>query len=120
MKNSIEIKSTTTPEIFEIQRHFACKTPSIVYYITCKKCNIQYVGQTDNTIKERLYGHLAGIRAKNTFKPNARHFGTEHDVTNITITIIQNKERNLNKMLRTEELWRKKLNSKTPDGLNFI
>ena len=78
------------------------------------------MGQTGNTIKERLYGHMADIRAKNTFKPIARHFGTEHDVTDITISIIQNTERNLNKRLRTEELWIKKLNTKTPDGLNLI
>ena len=120
MENSNEFKSTITSKRYKIQGHHTCKTPSVVYLITCTKCKIQYVGQTGNTIRERLYGHMADIRAKNTFKPVSRHFGTEHDVTNISITIIQNTERNLNKRLRSEELWIKKLATKTPDGLNLM
>jgi hypothetical protein len=43
-----------------------------------------------------------------------------HDVENIDVKVIQQTERDINKRLRTEEVWINILKSKTPTGLNII
>ena len=66
--------STATGEKYNVTGSYTCKSISVIYLITCKKCNIQYIGQTGNSLRERIYGHLADIRAKNDVKPVFRQF----------------------------------------------
>lgn len=92
----------------------------VIYLITCKICKLQYVGQTGNTFRDKFYGHLADIRIKNDIKPVSRHFNSS--VHDIEVTIIQQRECNINKRLRTEEVWIQKLQTKQkkmPFGLNL-
>ena len=119
MKTVQEFKSSQTNKTYAIKGHYTCKSASIIYLITCKKCNIQYVGQSGNSFRERFYGHSADIRAKNDVKPVSCHFLT-HDVSNMNIIIIQTTTRNTNIWLRTEEVWINNLKTKHPEGLNII
>ena len=41
-----QIKSTTTGVIYTFMRKVSCRSSNLIYKITCKACNIQYVGQT--------------------------------------------------------------------------
>jgi hypothetical protein len=119
IQNSCEFNSTNTKKSYKIHGHYTCTTPSVIYLITCKFCQLQYVGQTSNTFRERFYGHMADIRAKNDVKPISHHFGIYHD-ENINVIIITQTERNTNTRLRTEELWIRKLRTKMPEGMNLI
>ena len=38
-----------------------CKIKNLVYLITCQNCNIQYVGKTEKSLRERAYGHRSGV-----------------------------------------------------------
>lgn len=121
MTRSSTITCHTTKEIIKIRGSFDCRSKNIIYVITCKRCNLQYVGQTGNTINERLRGHLADIKARNNLKPVSRHFTSDnHSSRDVTIVAIAQTPDNLNIRLRTEECWISRLRSKQPLGLNLI
>ena len=42
--------------------------------ISCKKCGLQYVGETENALHIRMNGHGSNIRKKKTEKEVAAHF----------------------------------------------
>lgn len=66
--------STGRSFILNIPGTFYCKTPNLVYLISCKRCGIQYVGQSKQTLHCRLNGHRSSIMNNkvNTFMSN--HF----------------------------------------------
>ena len=51
---------------------FGCFSRYIVYLITCRKCQAQYVGKSTQTMKQRHCGHRNEIRGQLT--PLGRHF----------------------------------------------
>ena len=42
--------------------------------ISCDKCNMQYVGETENALHIRMNGHWSDITTKKLDKPVAAHF----------------------------------------------
>ena len=51
----------------------SCSTTSVIYLISCAKCDQQYVGETKQKVSARLSGHRSSIKKHaNTFI--ARHF----------------------------------------------
>ncbi|OCT79926.1 hypothetical protein XELAEV_18026740mg [Xenopus laevis] len=69
---SKEFRSTVTRESFKIRDYINCKTSTV----TCQKCQKQYVGCTNRTLKERICEHLSQIKnPKAKEKSNiTRHF----------------------------------------------
>ena len=63
-----QFHSTNTKQTFTIKYNMNCNTSSIIYLITCKKCHIQYVGQTTRALKDRLTDHRSNIKLQ---KPTA-------------------------------------------------
>lgn len=120
MQKTEHITSWKTKVRFNITGRFNCQTKNVIYVINCKKCGLQYVGQSGNTFHERFRGHLTDIRQGNQVKPVSRHFTssnhTRHDVNVVIVTQTTN---NLNVRLRTEESWISSLNTKYPAGLNL-
>jgi hypothetical protein len=41
-------------KICQLKHKTTCQTPSVIYVIACKSCNIRYVGQTTRPVHERL------------------------------------------------------------------
>ena len=75
--------------IFDTKGYFSCKSKNVIYLITCKKCGIQYVGQTTQALHCRLNGHRSAIlgNKKNTYLSN--HFRSEgHCIGDLSIQII--------------------------------
>ena len=121
MVKTAHYTSSITKQTYKILGHYNCKTKSVVYLITCNICNTQYVGQTGNTVNERIRGHLADIRANNQFKPVARHFtAPNHSPQNLNVTVITQTTSDVNFRLRTEESFIQTLKTREPDGLNLI
>ena len=114
LQGTDHITSWKTKEKIKIQGCFNCKTKNVIYIISCKKCGLQYVGQSSNTFQERFRGHLADIRQGNNVKPVSCHF------TSVNVTIVAQTTDNLNIRLRTEETWISRLGTKHPSGLNLI
>ena len=53
--------SKTTDERFTIKIHASCKTSNIVYLIECKRCGLQYVGESRQPLHRRMNGHRFDI-----------------------------------------------------------
>ena len=121
MQKTDHVTSWKTKEQFEIKGRFNCKTKNAIYVINCKKCGLQYVGQTGNTFNERFRGHLTDIRQGNDVKPVSRHFtSANHTTADVNAIIVAQTTNNLNQRLRTEQTWIYFLRTKTPSGLNLI
>ena len=56
---------------FTVRRAFHCQLCNVVYVVTCYKCGLLYIGETERSFETRLKEHLAGIH---TNLPVARHF----------------------------------------------
>lgn len=55
------IYNAHTSSSFPLTQDFSLTTRNLVYAIVCQHCHLLYVGQTKNTLKERLKQHLAHI-----------------------------------------------------------
>ena len=122
-----EIISTVTNTSYTNRANtsFNCKDKNLIYCIECKKCGIQYVGETTQPLHERVNGHRADIKnnKKDTFL--VKHFNqTDHNIEDLSICVINtinnNKDSNTYKAhLRNMELvWIRLLNTAYPFGLN--
>ena len=54
-------------------------TRNVVYLIECRRCAIQYVGETENALRVRLTGYWLEIEHRRIEKPVAEHFSLPDD-----------------------------------------
>ena len=96
----------------------SCNTKNIVYLITCSLCNIQYVGITSQTLRDRLNGHRCKIK-ENLLKTNiVTHFNLpNHSFSNLKIQILETVEEGFS-LTERELFWIKQLQTIFPFGLN--
>jgi hypothetical protein len=102
-----------------ISQNLNCASKNVVYAIECQICHKFYVGETQNTAKQRLFQHLSAIRCKHD-TPVSKHFNSEnHSIADLKFFVIaQNSNWSIKKRRATENQWIKKLNSLTPNGIN--
>ena len=110
---------------FDKTGKFNCKTKNVIYLLSCKKCGLQYVGQTTQALHCRLNGHRNSISkgTKNTFLIN--HFReVGHTCNDISVQIIDvindSKDKNdvVRKLNKSEDFYIRTLNTLHPLGLN--
>ena len=102
---------------YPIRGNFNCKSNDIIYVMSCNICNIQYVGETSNSMNCRCRSHESSIRT-NKDHPVAVHYRSyNHTIDDYSITIVD-QEKGKNRRLRLEESWMALLNTLTPRGLN--
>jgi hypothetical protein len=59
-----EYQSEKTGRTYQIKRHYTCENSThLIYLVKCCLCNINYVGQTTNTMRKRHLGHRSEIRS---------------------------------------------------------
>jgi hypothetical protein len=86
--NKKQLFITSTNRIFNNRflpdnRSITCEISNVIYCITCKKCNLQYVGETGRPIRNRIYEHIYSItKADNKLTPVSRHFHLPHHSPN--------------------------------------
>ena len=117
-------KSTNTNRTYKKYHIGNCTTQNVVYMLTCKICNHQYVGQTKRQLKIRIGEHLADIRHKRD-SPVSLHFNKElYSVNSVKCEIIEalkgNPESDSSKSLRDrrEQFWIHQLQTKYQNGIN--
>jgi tripartite motif-containing protein 2/3 len=115
--------STSLNTQFKIQQSLTCASHNIVYLITCARCNLQYVGETSRTLRERLTDHRSNIKTKKP-TPISVHFSTPmHSFQDLRIIAIEKIPEQTNSLLNRrdrENYWIKKLATKHPQGLNYL
>ena len=90
IRTGTTFRNTTTGERFLVKATANCQYRNVVYVIECTKCSIQYVGETENTLRVHLTSHRSDIRHKCTEKPVARHFNlVDHSINYLTIMVIE-------------------------------
>ena len=96
-----------------------CQTKSCIYLISCKTCDLKYVGQTKVVIRQRFNCHRGHIRKGTEAKVMLEHFKGNHGCQ-ITDMIIKPIEIcNPEKLNEREMFWIQELNTIFPYGLNM-
>ena len=103
-----------------IRGHIDCTTKNVVYGLFCEKCDtIVYVGETGNSLYERMSNHLSRIR---NFRDDVvpLHFNSEdHDINCFRIVGIESiGGQSLQYRRVRENFWIKKLDT-YHNGLNI-
>jgi hypothetical protein len=110
---------------FQIQSKLDCDSENVIYLISCKLCQKQYVGETKNRLRCRATRHLSDIRLEEDTHV-AEHFNLpDHLVTrDFEIMPIEQlplsdttEETDKQRSLR-ESFWIKELETQWPRGIN--
>ena len=103
------VKSTSTNTHVDINTSVNCKSANIIYCISCTKCRMQYIGESERSLQERFSEHRA----------TGNHFNLPgHGASDMLVTILE-KVHSLDPLVRKqrEELYIMKFNTKYK-GLN--
>ena len=117
--DSKDFKSSNTKEKFKLKGEFKCRTPGVIYLLTCEKCKLQYVGQTGRSFHDRIREHMYSIvKAENAI---GIHFNSKgHNHLHMEATVIEKVFPNTpHYRLEREDFWIETLNTKKPKGLNI-
>ena len=119
MQRTDIFKSTTYNRTFKILNNVNCNSSNLIYLITCSLCDIQYVGETGDTLRNRMNRHRSNIRL-NQNTAVAIHFNSEkHSLRHLSVIPIElihhdGKIQRLNR----EYYWQLRIGTVFPKGLN--
>ena len=100
IKPGKRVRATATTFTADIEQQVNCQTRNIVYCIQCKKCCIQYIGESQRTLQDRISDHRGYITKSQTNKATGEHFNLPgHKVSDMEVTIL---EKIFNEDLNTE------------------
>ena len=88
------VKSTSNSKVVDLHKHHTCEDKNICYILECKKCRMQYIGETDRTLKDGYLEHRGYIRREKLEK------STGHDISDMSISVLE-------RIYSTDPLYRK-------------
>ena len=113
------VVTSNTDISYKIPGKFYCQSKNAIYVLICGIHNVQYIGETQQTLNARFRLHES---MTNTKKENlvADLFNEDnHSNNKLDYEInIAGQEANKNRRLRLEETWMLLLNTHYPNGLN--
>ena len=115
--------SHSTGEQFQVKVTASCKSSSVIYLITCKRCGQQYVGETGQPLHCRInINHRFDIAHRRTDEsPVAEHFNNgAHSLADMTVMVIDavySHDSCLRKI--RESRWIRTLKTSIPLGMNL-
>ena len=71
------VKSTQTNYSVDINMSVDCRTKNQIYMLGCKKCQVQYIGETHRTLQDRFSEHLGYVRNSHINKVTGEHFNSK-------------------------------------------
>ncbi|XP_073460898.1 uncharacterized protein [Aquarana catesbeiana] len=110
---------------FTPKHYVNCKTPAIVYLLTCE-CGCYYVGKTINEFWKRIYQHLGTIRKRDPDLPIGRHMAMAHPSSTPKVYFLALDRIHFSprggdsnkRLLQCELRWIHNLRANHPPGLN--
>ena len=114
--------SVVTNHRYNIQQKTSCTTSNVVYLLDCQRCKqVQYVGETGQTMKKRFHKHRSDINTKKDTLV-ARHFcEPSHSLTDLKCTVIEKvRVEDTDVRKQREKFWRWQLKTNFPNGLNVF
>ncbi|XP_060137720.1 uncharacterized protein LOC132593050 isoform X2 [Zootoca vivipara] len=100
---------------------FNCSSSNIVYAIKCQQCpSAIYIGQTGQTLRQRINGHKSDIRNHKTEKPVGEHFNLPgHSIQDLKAAVLLQKNfRNRQEREDAKLELITKLKTMEPPGMN--
>ena len=101
-----------------------CDTKNVIYVISCRKCGIQYVGETSQMLRQRTNNHrsrLKNLGVQYLYKHYYNDGHSEDDITIMPIEEIEISDTQVSltfKRLQREQHWYRELKCIYPYGLN--
>ena len=84
------VKATETNVQVTINKPVSCQTKNAVYCINCKKCKMQYIGETDRTLQSRFSEHRGYVANQHLAKATGHHFNLPgHSIADMEVTILE-------------------------------
>lgn len=77
-ENSKTHTSMNNGEVNKIKSSIKCSDTYLIYTIQCKKCKLEYIGKTTQTISNRFYQHYMDTLNKANSKPVPEHFNSRN------------------------------------------
>lgn len=113
------VYDSSLQKVFSTATQGNVHTKNCVYLITCKQCNVKYVGETSLAIHVRFTCHKYNIvRQKHTDRHVVAHF-VSHGWDSVQASILQcNPHWSTQQRRRSERDWINKLGTTYPQGLN--
>ncbi|CAJ0950957.1 unnamed protein product [Ranitomeya imitator] len=109
---------------YKIHGFFTCNSSYVVYVLKCP-CGLLYVGETSQSIRDRVSKHKSTIRCNNLLLPVPHHFAAAgHNISQLKFLILEPvppPRRGGNRILtlkKREAYWIHTLDTLTPKGLN--
>ena len=118
------MSSHSRPFELKLRGHFDCKSTYVIYLIECKRCKIQYIGQTSSSVASCLTAHIADINSTNTKKQEtsvSKHFNeANHTARDVRVCALLKASRNVNMRMHQEEAMIQLFSTRHPRGLNIM
>ena len=121
--HAIHVKSSLKKHIHKQNKWSKAQceqTRNLVYLIQCKKCGLQYIGETENPLHIRINGHRSDINTRKTEKPVAAHFNQpDHCLQDLQVMGIEKIHTNdTTRRKLIESYWIFTKETLTPSGMN--
>ncbi|CAJ0954909.1 unnamed protein product [Ranitomeya imitator] len=109
---------------FKIRGYFTCDSTYVIYVIKCP-CGLLYVGETSQSIRDRVSKHKSTIRCQNLLLPLPYHFhALKHNISQLRFQVLEHvpmQRRGGDRILmlkKREAYWIHTLDTLSPRGLN--
>ena len=115
--------SFKTGKSYTIRSNLTCDSKNVIYLVSCKKCQLQYIGSTTTEFKVRFRNHKSFMVTNNKSCEVAVHFNsTPHSLQDFSFQCIDQINQDCaegDKFLITKEAyWSAQLFTLSPHGLN--
>jgi hypothetical protein len=120
VQKTSRFRSHATGQEFNVRGRLTCRSQNIIYLISCRRCHLQYVGETSRCLADRLNDHRSYIRTNKT-TPTGAHFRLPHHSSNdVIITGIEQLQSTATATYRRirEQAWIALLQTWHPHGIN--
>jgi len=112
-----DFSSSVTGLQYTIHPAVSCTNEKLIYLITCRRCQKQYVGKTEQSLRQRHYGHRREIEVGSSAL--GQHFSqSQCGAESLNIQIIEVCT-NLEELPAREGAWQHLLKSFAPSGINI-
>ena len=83
-------RSTGSKYTVDINIQVNCQTKNLIYCITCKKCKIQYIGESEHTLQDRFSEHRGYVLNEKLNTATGQHFNQRgHKISDMKVNIVE-------------------------------
>ena len=83
-------RSTGSKYTVDINTQVNCQTKNLIYCITCEKCKIQYIGESERTLQDRFSEHRGYVLNEKLNTATGQHFNQRgHKISDMKVNIVE-------------------------------